>query len=288
MDNRVAVFINTESGSASLARKALEQDSRIRLVAIEPAKLSDAIDDCIKQGSDRILVCGGDGTIALCASKLVGTDTFMGVIPGGTLNHFAHRHGIPIDPIQALDIALASRSKKVDVAYINDQLFINTSSIGAYVHFVRSRNHFRQRLNYYFASAAAGMQRLIKLRSMKLNLLGEMVRTPLVFVGVGERDLRIPAVGAPAENGEDSLHVLAIRSNSKLSTLFIAIKAMFMGVDPLAQSRQVESALLHHLEINFARKSTKKIVVSVDGELLPLTTPLQYRYAPDALNLLVL
>ena len=287
LEERSIVFVNSQGGSADKVRKALKHDSRVCLKETEPDNLRDAIESTIKQGVDRILISGGDGTIALCASVLAGTDILLGIIPGGTLNHFALRHNIPIEPLKALEIALADQTKKVDVAYVNEQLFINTSSVGAYVHFVHSRDHFQQKMNYYFASFVAGIRRLVKLRSMKLQLSGKKLLTPLVFIGVGERELQFPSIGAQAEKGIDKLHVISIKDHNKLTTLKIATKALLFGIDPLAQKNQIENALLDDIEINFVRNEAKKdICVSVDGELLPLQMPLRYHYAPDELNLL--
>ena len=51
----------------------------------------------IREGLDEervIVACGGDGTVNAVAQHLAGTDGVLGVLPGGTLNHFARDLGV--------------------------------------------------------------------------------------------------------------------------------------------------------------------------------------------------
>src|SRR5690606_28740196 len=121
-----------------------------------------------------------------------GRDTEIAIIPGGTLNHFAQRIGIPINAAEALEIALHCDAYPIDVGYVNDRLFVNTSSVGAYSVFVRSRKYLQNRMNYFPASLIAGFRRFLRFRRLRVNLAGKQLKTPLVFIGVGERQLSFP------------------------------------------------------------------------------------------------
>ena len=74
---------------------------------------------------------GGDGTISAAASALAGTKTLLGILPLGTLNHFARDLGIPANLDEAAKL-IAARAEKVDVAEMNGRVFINNSAIGLY------------------------------------------------------------------------------------------------------------------------------------------------------------
>ena len=50
-----------------------------------------------KRGDELLVVGGGDGTISAAASALAGSKTALGILPLGTLNHFARDLGIPTD-----------------------------------------------------------------------------------------------------------------------------------------------------------------------------------------------
>ena len=105
-----------------------------------------------------MVVAGGDGTLASAAAVLAGTGTALAVLPGGTLNHFARDHGIPTELDEALELATAGREAEVDVGYVNDLLFLNTSSVGAYVQFVELRDRLERHLGYRTASILAGLR----------------------------------------------------------------------------------------------------------------------------------
>jgi len=90
--------------------------------------------------------------------------------PAGTLNHFARDHGIPTDPGEAVRLAATGAARPVDVGYVNDRLFINTSSVGAYVRFVRARDRAERVVGYRAASLVAGLVVLLELRRIRVSL----------------------------------------------------------------------------------------------------------------------
>src|SRR5205085_5901715 len=93
-----------------------------------------------------VIVGGGDGTISAAASALVGTETLLGILPLGTLNHFGRDLGIPTDLDEAAALIAARTVREVDVAEMNDRTFINNSAIGLYPLLVLDRDSQRKRL----------------------------------------------------------------------------------------------------------------------------------------------
>lgn len=282
----VPVFINPESGSASGIIDLLRQDQRLTVCALPAADMADAIRKAVDEGATRILVSGGDGTIALASSVLAGTAIALGVIPGGTLNHFAGRLGIPTDPQAAIELALTGQAQPVDVGYVNDQLFINTSSVGAYVRFVRTRDYLERRMNYQLASLLAGLRRLLRLRSARIQLDGNTIRTPLVFVGIGERKLSFPNVGQTHAEGQNGLHLLAVKTENWRETLKLAFNILMRGRDPLEQAQTLEDRVINTLVLDYRRKR-HRIHVAIDGELVFLKPPLHYRFAAGGLLVII-
>lgn len=94
-----------------------------------------AVDD----GCEPIIAGGGDGTINAVASTLVGTDRTLGVLPLGTLNHFAKDLSIPLDLEEAARVCVAGHTARVDVGEVNNRIFLNNSSLGLYPSIVRHR-----------------------------------------------------------------------------------------------------------------------------------------------------
>src|SRR3954447_6264864 len=86
-----------------------------------------------------VVAAGGDGTVSAVASALAGTDRVMGVLPAGTLNHFAKDLRLPLTLADAARVIAAARTTGVDVGEVNGRCFVNNSSIGLYPHVVVKR-----------------------------------------------------------------------------------------------------------------------------------------------------
>ena len=69
-----------------------------------------------RNGCRTIVAAGGDGTVNAVASAMVGTQAALGVIPLGTLNHFAKDTGIPLDLDAAVDTIINGMTKLVESA----------------------------------------------------------------------------------------------------------------------------------------------------------------------------
>src|SRR4051812_2468536 len=100
---RIPVLINRSGGAAS-AHGEIGDKVEAALAQVDVLGDVELVDggECevrfraiAEQGDPLLIVGGGDGTIAAAASALVGTETLLGILPLGTLNHFARDLGIP-------------------------------------------------------------------------------------------------------------------------------------------------------------------------------------------------
>jgi diacylglycerol kinase family enzyme len=284
----IPAFVNGSSGSAKPAIDALERHPSFDIRMITPEQCMVALRRAVADGAPRVLVAGGDGTIATAASVLAGTGTALAVLPAGTLNHFARNHGIPVDRNQALEVALKGRVKSVDVGYVNDQLFLNTSSVGAYVHFVETRDRLQPYLGYWLASLAAGARILRSWHSIavKLEVGGEarIYRAPLVFIAVGERNLTPPKLGWPVREQGGALQVIVPRGRRQARRFVRAYARSDRGLPIEARPLGLDNALVQRFRLDLRRSVVR---LATDGEIKRQQTPLEYRLAPGALNLVV-
>lgn len=69
-------------------------------------------------GADVVAVFGGDGTTMQAAASLVGTEVTLGLVPGGTGNVLAGNLRIPIGPVQATELILRGRGRRIDLGRI--------------------------------------------------------------------------------------------------------------------------------------------------------------------------
>jgi len=281
-------FLNARCGNVDAAREALEKVG-FDLDEVDPTQLESCLKQAIDAGAKRILVAGGDGTIATAAALVARKDVELAILPGGTLNHFAKDHNIPTDLGKAALVAAGEGIvTRADIGYVNDCVFLNTSSIGAYVTFVRDREEFEKRVGYSLASVGAFVKTLTHLRSFSVTLEVEgekkTYRTSMVFIGVGERELKMPLLGSRKKNGKRGLHVMIVRGRKRARLFSLALAAIAKGTKEAAQLPEFDDFLVDSCRIDLNRPQT---TVGLDGELKRMTTPLDFRIERDALRLVV-
>ena len=280
---RIPAILNVASGTADEARTALSDHERFDVHEVEADALASTVRTLVGDGARRVLVAGGDGTIAAAAATLLGTKAELAVLPGGTLNHFARDLGISTDSAEAIALAVSGSTRGVDVGMVNDRIFLNTSSVGAYVRFVRVRESLEHLFGYRIASFLAAVRILFTLRRMGVEVVVDgqkrIYRTPLVFVGVGERGMQLPSLGQRIPNGRRGLHVMVVRGRSSARALALGFAAVARGVSTVSRTPVFESFLVDELRIDLRGMGT----VAVDGEIAHMTAPLRFVLQRDAL-----
>jgi diacylglycerol kinase family enzyme len=282
----IPAFVNPLAGNAEAARGALKSVGGFEIREVPPDLLAAKVRGALHDGARRILIAGGDGSLASAATALSGTGAELAILPCGTLNHLAKDLTIPLELESAARVARDGSVIPIDAATVNDQLFLNTSSVGAYVTFVRARERLEHKLGYHTASFVAGMRLLFALPTFRVKLEVEgVVReylTPLVFIGVGERELKLPTLGARIPDGHSGLHVMVIRRRSGARTLALAFAAAARGIDAVAATPALDSFLVESCRIE-----PRTHRVAVDGELVKVEPPLEYKRVPGCLQVIV-
>ena len=251
-------------------------------------ELAGTLRELALSGVRRVAVAGGDGTISTAAGIASQLGVEVAVIRGGTLNHLARELGIPEDLDAAVRLAIAGEARAVAAGSVNGQLFLNTSSVGTYVTFVRIRERLERRLGYRLASIAAAIRLLIRppVFTVEVEIEGEMRRdiTPLVFVGVGERELKLPTLGGRARGGRRGLHLMIVRGRSRARFAALAFAAAARGTRSVARTPALDAFLVKEFTIRLRRPHAP---VATDGELHTMSAPLEYRWLPDAVRIVV-
>jgi len=289
-DVEIPAFVNNEAGTANDACAALAKDRTFRVERIAPNEIAARVREAIAGGARRILIAGGDGSIATAAGVLRGHQCELAILPGGTLNHLAQDLGLPEDLEAAVRVAAGAKTRTIDVGEVNGRIFLNTSSVGAYVTYVRTRERLERRLGYWLASGVAGLRILAHLRSIRVTLevngTEQEYLTPLVFVGVGERELRLPTLGARVEGGRRGLHVMVVRSRSGGRTLALALAAAARGVRAVSRTPAMRSFIVDHLRIE-PRGGVLTGDITLDGEIVSMRPPLDHQVVKDGLKVVV-
>jgi diacylglycerol kinase family enzyme len=238
--------------------------------------------------SEQIIVAaGGDGTISAVAAELAGTDKILGVLPIGTLNHFAKDLGIPLDLETAVRTIKEGKAAAVDAAEVNGRIFINNSSLGIYPQIVSRREAQQERLARgkwpAFLWATVQAFRRFPFLDLRVTFEGRQLtrKTAFLFVGNNEYEIAGFKLGSRACLNAGRLGLYLSHGTGRLGLFRLALHALFGRVD---QAKDFEAFCVAEARIETGRR---RLLVARDGEVEWMDTPLQYRIRPHALRVLV-
>lgn len=292
---RLAVLLNCAGGALQRSPDLVERvRTAFRTAGVEvepepldPGALVERAASIVRAGEiDAIVVGGGDGTMGAVAGLLAGSDVALGVLPLGTLNHFARDAGIPIDLEGAIAAITAGHARQVDLADVNGRIFVNNSSVGLYPLMVRYREQQQEHLGRgkWPAMARAAGRALWRLSSwrLRIHIGGETARveTPILFVGNNRYETGLFGLGRRIAIDEGSLYLYAIKARGRLGLAKAMLQALFGRLDE--RDFIVTSGAEALVESRHASLS-----VAADGEAFVASTPLRYRIRPGALKLIV-
>jgi diacylglycerol kinase family enzyme len=291
---RVTVLLNRAGGAVAADPKIAGKVADALATAGVDAEI-ELIDggDCAARcraiagrGDDLVVVGGGDGTASAAASALVGTETLLGILPLGTLNHFARDLGLPAKLEEAAMLIASRRGRRVDVGAMNERIFINNSAIGLYPLMVVDRDLQRRRLgrSKRLAMLVASLRTLTRFGHQRLTLTVNdrqaRVDTPLLFVGNNDYRLDLGAPGRRESLEDGQLYVLVMRRKTRIGFVAASIRALFNRTrrDDMVQLESVE-----RLRVDSRRR---QLVVSLDGEVVRVKPPLDYKIRKKALRVI--
>lgn len=287
----VAVILNPRAGHGAdeaLQREIVElfaKHGREATIMGSGAKPGDGARAAVEAGCRVVVAAGGDGTVNAVASTVVGREIPLGVLPVGTLNHFAKDLGLPLDLPDAVRVVAQGAIRQVDVGEVNGLYFLNNSSIGVYPRIVELRHRYESSgLGKWFAAlwASLAVLRRRPFVGVRIHVDDETVlrRTPFVFVGNNEyRMVGLRAVSRDSLTG-GQLAMYVMKASRRLSLLRLGLEVMARGVD-----RVPELDLFRVAECKVETRR-RRLQVALDGEVRMLASPLEYRSLPGALRVL--
>jgi diacylglycerol kinase family enzyme len=295
MPLRTAVIINAAAGAGYTVEWAQDLADKFRANGMEAdvtlarngKEIIETAQRAVTARLQIVVAGGGDGTVNAVASALVGTDTAFGVLPLGTLNHFAKDLNIPLELDEAVRNIAAGRPVKVDAGEINGRIFLNNSSLGMYPDIVREREKQQKRLGrgkwIAFGWAVVTALRRYPFLDVRLSLNGKvhLHRTPFVFIGNNEYLMEGFNIGARECLSAGQLSLYVAQRTGRLGLLRLAIQALF---GRLRQAQDFDVLSAREILIESRRK---RIRVATDGEVTVMETPLRYRVRPCTLNVIV-
>ncbi|HZT97800.1 MAG TPA: diacylglycerol kinase family protein [Chloroflexota bacterium] len=242
--------------------------------------------DLLSTGATCIAAVGGDGTIGSAAAALVDTGVPLGVIPGGTLNHFARDVGVGRDVHQALRTLAEGQAIPVDVATVNDHVYLNNSSIGLYPAMVQLRKAEEQRLGRMRAMIRAGLIAVGRRKWSDVHIETgdhrDRVRTQLLLVANNQFEHSLRRLGVRKSLQEGFLSCYVLDAPTRLKLIETIVPSLLRDQPDTRFFRSLRAT-----ELTVVPEQEREVDVSADGEVFVAKTPLVYRIRPGALQVLV-
>ena len=285
--SRGILFLNPRAGSvqdggASLRDLATEHG--LRVVDVTPdIDLRALIRESLQAGLRTFVVAGGDGSIHHVAQALVGTEGILGIVPAGTVNHFARDLDLPVDDWRAcFDIAVRGKVHQVDVGRINGVYFLNSVMLGIYPTISEYREKFRSmhsRWRAYFKAARLALHHFPHV-NLIVELEGrvETFRTQMFTVAVNAYDLTEKGMVSSKTTFHDGrLSIYSLSFMSRWQFIRAAAKYFRGKIMEVEGFRRISTPALR---VDTGRR---QLHISVDGELVDLKPPLQIAAVPSSL-----
>jgi diacylglycerol kinase family enzyme len=279
--------VHAEAARGLIARVSRELGTQSRVIVTRTGgELVPLARRAVTEKNSRVAAGGGDGTVNAVAGALAGTDAALGVLPMGTLNHFAKDAGIPLDLEDAVRNFFTGQVVKVDVGEVNGRVFVNNSGIGVYPHIVREREaqqrHGHRKSVAFVIAVGAVLRRYARLRvRLHLSEAEALARlTPFLFVGNNKYEVAGLEIGRRLSLTSGRLWVCTAPRAARRNLIAMAWRTL---------TDRVSEHELNTIEVEefWVDAATPRISVSTDGEVSLMTAPLHYRIRPGALGVVV-
>lgn len=283
-----AVILNRSKGDRGEVERALS-DAGIaaQVEAVDGGEIRARAEAAVSDGAELVIVGGGDGSVSRAAQAIVGSEATLGILPLGTLNHFARDLGIPMAIDEAARIVASARPQPIDVAEVNGRVFVNNAAIGLYPLMVMDREAQQVRLgrSKRLAMLVASLRTLANFHRQRLTLSVDggaaRVDTPLLFVGNNDYRLALPAAGQRDRLDDGRLCVMVMRKKHVPGFLAAVARAL-IGIPRSDDMVRLDS--VRHLRVDSERSMLE---LALDGETVAMKPPLDFRIRPNAMRVMV-
>ncbi len=297
-------IVNAASGSSDAEAKREIVEAALRaggrrgdLLFCSPAELIGVSHQAAKRAiatRTAVVAVGGDGTLNTVAQAAHAAGCAMGVVPQGTFNYFARTHGIPVDPTEAVQLLLRSAPVPVQVAGVNDRVFLVNASLGLYPELLEDREAYKARFGrsrwVAFVAACATLLRAQRKLRVHIEMGGTVRDVQTLTLFVGNNRLQLQQLGAEPEDtvagtpGDGSMAALMLRPIGTLPMIGLMLHG---AMGRLGEAAGVERFEFQHMVVNPTLPQGRRgVKVAFDGEVTTLRAPLDFRVLARPLYLL--
>jgi diacylglycerol kinase family enzyme len=248
--------------------------------------LSDRIKRALEGPADVVVGAGGDGTVLAVAEGLLGSDKTLAVLPLGTLNGLARDLGLALDLTTAIAQLPTLEARAIDVAEVNGRSFLHNVIIGLIPSIAVGRELIRgggigQKLNFVsFMLRRFARAKRIALALRLDDAVTRIERVQTLVVANNSYDQRFGAVMARRRLDRGTLTAYLIRSLKVGDAVRLAFE--------MALGRWRDDPVIEYEKVKTLTVTSKKqrLLVTMDGEVLTMETPLVFGVQPRSLQVL--
>ncbi len=242
----------------------------------------------VERGVDAIIASGGDGTLSVAATAVVGTNIPFGVISRGTANAFAAALAIPDTIEAACQTILQGATRTIDVAYCNGKPMVLLAGIGFEAETVELADREAKRRFGIMAYVLAGVQQLRNLQSFDVEIETEdkIIKTSAAAVTVANAapPTSVLAQGPAGILYNDGLLDLTIVAPTSKAGAIAATFHLFQTASTGNAAERDDIGYLRARQFKITADPPQKVVL--DGEMVG-TTPIEVNCVPGGLTIFV-
>ena len=232
--------------------------------------------DAARGGAEVVFTHGGDGTLREAATGVLGSETAIAPIPGGTVNVIAKALGLPLDPVRAARAMAGAEVIEADVGLCGEEIFLMQASAGLDAHVM---GRLEPGLKRYFGKAAvafSGLMHFTKYTYPTIDLVadGRHLTATLVVI------CNLPYYAgswqmAPGASVSDQiLDLVVFRGKGGVQTLAFA-RDFVLGRH--LERPDVELIRVEEIEL----LGPAEVEVQLDGDALPIQLPVSVTVHPE-------
>ncbi len=278
------LIINLKSGGGKAEQFDLAAEARRRHVEpiiLRPGDdLLELAEGAVARGAQVIGMAGGDGSQALVATVAARRDIAYVCIPAGTRNHFALDLGLDRDDVVgALDAFADGVERRIDLARVNDRVFVNNASLGVYAKVVQSEAYRDAKLETWTRMLPALLGPDAEPIDLEFTTPdgANCDDAPLVLVSNNPYELRhLSGAGTRERIDTGMLGIVAARVRGAEVSKLVALE--------LVGQAGRYPGLLSWSAREFDVRSASPVAIGLDGEALVLDPPLHFASLPGALR----
>lgn len=251
----------------------------------KPKEGTDLAKKGLNQGYTRIVAVGGDGTVNEVAFGIIEAGKgILGILPSGTGNDLARSLDIPLNPKNALDTILDGKIKSIDIGTVNDNLFLNISSIGFDAEVVIITNKIKTKIKSSISYVLALFMTIFRFKciSVEMEIDGLTLQDKILLVAVGNGKYYGGGIKIlPMSNVEDGyFHVCIVKKISKLKLLFLL--PTIVNGSHINQKKYVKIYKAKKVKVRARDKS----YLNIDGEIEELNGEVHFEMNSSKLKVI--